>query len=144
MAFRQIPTMTKSHHGGNLSLMAMVGFCHQHIPTIDNYNDEVANQVWLPMPTNLHCQQIYIYRFTTKKTKTSFIYCCIETRIYFFKSYIINIHTYIQSRRGHLHLFLYIYRLIWLGMYRGKKMPIKNSSKTLPEAQRTQGLESIL
>ena len=34
MAFRQIPTMTKSHHGGNLSLMAMVGFCHQHIPTM--------------------------------------------------------------------------------------------------------------
>ena len=59
MVTQQIPTMTKSHHCGNLSLMAMVGFCHQHIPTIDNYNDEVANHVWLPM--NFHCQQIYIY-----------------------------------------------------------------------------------
>ena len=41
MAFRQIPTMTKSHHGGNMSLIGEVGFCHRHIPTIDNYNDEV-------------------------------------------------------------------------------------------------------
>ena len=40
-AFRQIPTMTKSHHGGNMSLIGEVGFCHRHIPTIDNYNDEV-------------------------------------------------------------------------------------------------------
>ena len=87
MVTQQIPTMTKSHHGGNLSLMGMVGFRHQHIPTIDNNNDEVANQVWLPMPTNLHCQQIDIYRFTTKKTKTSFINCCIETREYIFSSH---------------------------------------------------------
>ena len=42
MAFRQIPTMTKSHHGGNLSLMAMVGFCHQHIPTMVIHNDEAG------------------------------------------------------------------------------------------------------
>ena len=32
--------MTKSHHGGNLSLRGEVGFCHRHIPTIDNYNDD--------------------------------------------------------------------------------------------------------
>ena len=42
MAFRQIPTMTKSHHGGNMSLIGEVGFCHRHIPTIDNHNDEVG------------------------------------------------------------------------------------------------------
>ena len=41
MAFRQIPTMTRYHHGGNMSLIGKVGFCHRHIPTIDNYNDEV-------------------------------------------------------------------------------------------------------
>ena len=66
MVTQQIPTMTESHHWGNLSVMAMVGFCHQHIPTIDNYNDEVANQVWLPMPTNLHCQQIVEENITGK------------------------------------------------------------------------------
>ena len=33
MAFRQIPTMTKYHHGGNMSIMKLVEFC----PTIDNY-----------------------------------------------------------------------------------------------------------
>ena len=27
MAFRHIPTMTDSHHGGFLSVMIMVGFC---------------------------------------------------------------------------------------------------------------------
>ena len=37
---QQIPTMTKSHHGGNMSLRGVVGFCHRHIPTIDNYDDE--------------------------------------------------------------------------------------------------------
>ena len=38
---QQIPHMTKSHHGGNMSLIGEVGFCHRHIPTIDNHNDEV-------------------------------------------------------------------------------------------------------
>ena len=28
MAYRHIPTMTKTHHGGFLSAMIMVGFCH--------------------------------------------------------------------------------------------------------------------
>ena len=41
MVPQQIPTMTKFHHGGNMSLIGEVGFCHRHIPTIDNYNDEV-------------------------------------------------------------------------------------------------------
>ena len=41
MVTQHIPTMTKSHHGGNMSLRGEVGFCHRHIPTIDNYNDEV-------------------------------------------------------------------------------------------------------
>ena len=27
-----IPTMTKSHHGGNVSVMDMVGFCHGIFP----------------------------------------------------------------------------------------------------------------
>ena len=40
MAFRQIPHMTKSHHGGNMSLIGEVGICHRHIPTIDNYDDD--------------------------------------------------------------------------------------------------------
>ena len=34
MAYRHIPTMTKTHHGGFLSAMIMVGFCHQQIPTL--------------------------------------------------------------------------------------------------------------
>ena len=40
MVTQQIPTMTKSHHGGNMSLRGEVGFCHRHIPTIDNHNDD--------------------------------------------------------------------------------------------------------
>ena len=39
MAFRHIPTMSKSPHGGNMSLMNMLGFCHD-IPTIENYYDD--------------------------------------------------------------------------------------------------------
>ena len=37
---QQIPHMTKSHHGGNMSLIGEVGFCHRHIPTIDNFDDD--------------------------------------------------------------------------------------------------------
>ena len=37
---QQIPHTTKSHHGGNMSLIGEVGFCHRHIPTIDNYDDD--------------------------------------------------------------------------------------------------------
>ena len=48
MAFRQIPHMTKSHHGGNMSLIGEVGFCHRHIPTIDNY-DEVGLGVFVDL-----------------------------------------------------------------------------------------------
>ena len=33
-AFRQIPTMTKSHHGGNMSLIGEVGFCHGIFPPL--------------------------------------------------------------------------------------------------------------
>ena len=48
-AFRQIPHMTKSHHGGNMSLIGEVGFCHRHIPTIDNYDDEVGLGVFVDL-----------------------------------------------------------------------------------------------
>ena len=34
MAFRHIPTMTKSHHGGEMSVMIKVGMCQCQIPTI--------------------------------------------------------------------------------------------------------------
>ena len=34
MAFRQIPTMTKSHHGGNMSEMDMVKFCQGVFPPL--------------------------------------------------------------------------------------------------------------
>ena len=41
MVTQQIPTMTKTHHGGNLSVMNMVGICRWQNPTIDNDDDEV-------------------------------------------------------------------------------------------------------
>ena len=34
MACRHIPTMTKSHHGGNMSVMIRVGVCQWQNPTI--------------------------------------------------------------------------------------------------------------
>ena len=34
MACRHIPTMTKSHHGGEMSVMIKVGMCQCQIPTI--------------------------------------------------------------------------------------------------------------
>ena len=40
MITQQIPTMTKTHHGGNLSVMNMVGICRWQNPTIDNDNDD--------------------------------------------------------------------------------------------------------
>ena len=46
---QQIPHMTKSHHGGNMSLIGEVGFCHRHIPTIDNYDDEVGLGVFVDL-----------------------------------------------------------------------------------------------
>ena len=49
MVFRQIPHMTKSHHGGNMSLIGEVGFCHRHIPTSDNYDDEVGLGVFVDL-----------------------------------------------------------------------------------------------
>ena len=56
MAFRQIPTMTKSHHGGNLSLMAMAGFCHQHIPTMGCPNlPKVSHQFYGKRIVNKIC-----------------------------------------------------------------------------------------
>ena len=33
-AFRKIPHMTKSHHGGNMSIMIKVGMCQRQNPTI--------------------------------------------------------------------------------------------------------------
>ena len=32
MVVQHIRTMTKSHHGGNMSVMDMVGFCHNMFP----------------------------------------------------------------------------------------------------------------
>ena len=34
MACQHIPTMTKSHHGGEMSVMIKVGMCQCQIPTI--------------------------------------------------------------------------------------------------------------
>ena len=34
MACRHIPTMTKSHHGGEMSVMIKAGMCQCQIPTI--------------------------------------------------------------------------------------------------------------
>ena len=34
MACRHFPTMTKSHHGGEMSVMIKVGMCQCQIPTI--------------------------------------------------------------------------------------------------------------
>ena len=34
MACQHIPTMTKSHHGGEMSVMIKVGMCECQIPTI--------------------------------------------------------------------------------------------------------------
>ena len=39
MACRHIPTMTKSHHGGEMSVMIKVGMCQCQIPTI--HHDEL-------------------------------------------------------------------------------------------------------
>ena len=56
-AFRQIPHMTKSHHGGNMSLIGEVGFCHRHIPTIDNYDDEVGLGVFVDLWNKFNSSQ---------------------------------------------------------------------------------------
>ena len=39
---QHIPIITKSHHGGNMSVMDIVGFFHRRIPTIDNDNDDIG------------------------------------------------------------------------------------------------------
>ena len=41
MAYRHIPTMTNSHHGGFLSVMIMVGICQWQNPTIDEDDEEL-------------------------------------------------------------------------------------------------------
>ena len=65
MVTQQIPTMTKSHHGGNLSLMAMVGFCHQHIPTMVIHNDEAGLLIYTLRGFQIHnpfqIQNIFIH-----------------------------------------------------------------------------------
>ena len=50
MASWHIPTMTNSHHGGN-TVMDMVGFCHQHISTIDDclWRREVMEKMTMGM-----------------------------------------------------------------------------------------------
>ena len=42
MVTQHIPSMTKNHHGGNLSVMNMVGICRWQNPTFDNEDDEVG------------------------------------------------------------------------------------------------------
>ena len=41
MAYRHIPTMTNSHHGGFLSVMIMVGICQRRNPTIDEDDEKL-------------------------------------------------------------------------------------------------------
>ena len=36
MMIKLMMMLTKSHHDRKMSVMAIVGFCQQHIPTIDN------------------------------------------------------------------------------------------------------------
>ena len=38
MACRHIPTMTKSHHGGEMSVMIKVGMCQCQLATIHDLN----------------------------------------------------------------------------------------------------------
>ena len=45
MACRHIPTMTKSHHGGEMSVMIKVGMCQCQIPTI--HHDELYFGVYM-------------------------------------------------------------------------------------------------
>ena len=42
MACRHIPTMTKSHHGGEMSVMIKVGMCQCQIPTIHDKLQRLA------------------------------------------------------------------------------------------------------
>ena len=41
-ACRHIPTMTKSHHGGEMSVMIKVGMCQCQIPTIHDKLQRLA------------------------------------------------------------------------------------------------------
>ena len=43
-AYRHIPTMTNSHHGGFLSVMIMVGICQWQNPTIDEDDEELQDE----------------------------------------------------------------------------------------------------
>ena len=42
MACRHIPTMTKSHHGGEMAVMIKVGMCQCQIPTIHDKLQQLA------------------------------------------------------------------------------------------------------
>ena len=42
MACRHIPTMTKSHHGGEMSVMIKLGLCQCQIPTIHDKLQRLA------------------------------------------------------------------------------------------------------
>ncbi len=43
LAFQQIPTMTISHHGGNVSVMKLEGFCHRKFPPLINGEDVLVD-----------------------------------------------------------------------------------------------------
>ena len=60
MAYRHIPTMTNSHHGGFLSVMIMVGICQWQNPTIDEDDEELQlfNQL-----TQFNLSQVYFQLF---------------------------------------------------------------------------------
>ena len=44
MACRHIPTMTKSHHGGEMTVMIKVGMCQWQNPTIHDKHDKLQLQ----------------------------------------------------------------------------------------------------
>ena len=63
MAFRHIPTMTKTHHGGILSVMKLVGICRWQNPTIDNDDIEIGlegKMVNLDFEISSNCPKIML------------------------------------------------------------------------------------
>ena len=55
---------SKSHHSGVLTVMIMVGICHQRIPTIEyNDDDENDNEKHKPMHFNVLCSTHVAHAF---------------------------------------------------------------------------------
>ena len=51
MVTQHIPTMTKSHHGGEMSVMMKVGMCQCQKPTI--HHDELYFEVYMYQVTHI-------------------------------------------------------------------------------------------